>query len=64
MATKNHESVALLHQSGGLMSYGTDVTDRHRQVGIYADRILKGEKPAEMPLVQANKFRLVQNVQA
>jgi len=46
------------------MSYGTDVTDRHRQVGIYADRILKGEKPAEMPLIQATKFKLVQNVQA
>jgi ABC-type uncharacterized transport system substrate-binding protein len=49
--------------SGGLMSYGTDVTDAFRQVGAYVGRILKGAKPAELPAVQAEKFRLVINIQ-
>ncbi len=56
-------AVRELVAAGGLMSYGTDLTDMAHQVGIYTGSILKGAKPGDLPVVQSTKFDFVINLQ-
>jgi putative tryptophan/tyrosine transport system substrate-binding protein len=50
-------------EAGGLMTYGPNLADRDRQVGVYTGRILKGEKPADLPIMRSSKFEFIINLQ-
>jgi hypothetical protein len=60
--SSRHRLPAIYQWTGGLMSYGSDVADSYRLAGIYTGRVLKGEKPVDLPVQQASRFNLYLNL--
>ena len=56
-------AISEIAEAGGLMSYGPNIVDAWRELGVYAGRILKGAKPSDLPIVQPSKFERIINAQ-